>query len=242
MGRTAGRELQPASAPVAADTASLAAKPASQLATSQAANSLSQPQQGASAKNAAVRSTPLRPHSTSRKTINQVNADAPTITDPGTGVSVRPVASSQLGSVGSDTAAAAAAGPAAAAPEQGVAGAQSTAATAQTAAAQNTVTATAQQQPQSRGVVQPQDVQGASPLDQDLPTGDYFSFLQGVRLALPIFGTGYNFCVGARAPAVHMPACRAAACRAGLCCCDPSRCICGQAMLSHPPGCFACET
>ena len=39
-------------------------------------------------------------------------------------------------------------------------------------------------------------VQGASGLDQEVITGDYISSIVGVRISTPIFGTGFNFCIG----------------------------------------------
>jgi hypothetical protein len=116
----------------------------------------------------AVTATAIQPHGTDRRTLEQVNADAPTLTDPSSGVSVRPVASSQLMA------------PDASSP------------TASTAA--NTVSA--QSDAAHVGVVNPMDVNGASPLDAEVVTGDYLSGLLGVRVATPFFGTGFNFCIG----------------------------------------------
>jgi hypothetical protein len=117
----------------------------------------------------AVSATTIQPQSSDRRTLDQVNADAPTITDPATKTSVRPVASSQV------------VGDSAASP----AGATSS----------STVSA----QPASStqvGVVNPYDVVGANPLDREVITGDFISQIVGVRIATPFFGTGFNFCIG----------------------------------------------
>ena len=196
VGCAAGRQLQQDAGPV--PRVRLAEEPASDSGATQPSSTAGKQSLEQHNSNADLTSTPIQPSGTSKRTLDQVNADAPTITDPGTGVSVRPVAASQLGGVQatpSQMAAAAAAGPA----QQGVQSTQSTA--ADTAA--NTETATAQQQ-QHIGVVEPQNVAGATSLDNEASTGDYFSVLQGVRLATPLFGTGYNFCVGeTRLPAYH---------------------------------------
>lgn len=161
-----GRELQQAAGD--AQPTVLAAKKNSNI-----------PQQGSTNINAqraisntntgAVTATTIQPQSSERRTLDQVNADAPTITDPTTHTSVRPVASSQV--VGQD----------ASAPAAG--------------AADSTVSA----QPASSkqiGVVNPYDVVGASPLDREVITGDFISQIVGVRIATPFFGTGFNFCIG----------------------------------------------
>lgn len=38
--------------------------------------------------------------------------------------------------------------------------------------------------------------QSATGLDGDSITGDYISSIVGVRIATPLFGTGFNFCIG----------------------------------------------
>lgn len=63
------------------------------------------------------------------------------------------------------------------------------------------MTATAQpaNSTQQVGVVNPYNIQGAQPLDQELATGDFVSNSVGVRIATPFFGTGFNLCTGERA-------------------------------------------
>ena len=188
VGCATGRQLQQSAGPL--PRVRLAEEPASDSGAAQPGSSTDQQSLEQNSNNGGLTSVPIQPTGKSKRTISQVNADAPTITDPSTGVSVRPLASSQLGSVQttpSQEGAAAPAGPA----QQGVQSTQSSA--ANTAA--NTETATAQR-PRHIGVDQPQDVAGANPLDSEAVTGDYFSALQGVRLATPLFGTGYNLCIG----------------------------------------------
>ncbi|BDA49049.1 hypothetical protein COCOBI_13-1590 [Coccomyxa sp. Obi] len=126
----------------------------------------------------AVTATTIQPQSSERHTLDQVNADAPTITDPSTHVSVRPVASSQV------------VGQSAAAPAGAAAGSQPTAGTG----AGSTVSAQPAASTQV-GVVNPYDVVGANPLDREVITGDFISQVVGVRIATPFFGTGFNFCI-----------------------------------------------
>lgn len=115
----------------------------------------------------------LQPQATQRRTLAEVNAAAPTYTDPSSQVSIRPVASSQV--VGQDTV---------------TATNPQLAAKPQVAAAKPTS--------QRRGVVDPQDVAGADPLAQGVGvSGTYLSFQVGARVATPLFGTGFNFCIGA---------------------------------------------
>ena len=117
----------------------------------------------------AVQATTIQPQSTERRTLDDVNAAAPTITDPATQTSVKPVASSRV--VGDS-----AASPAGASPGSTV--------SAQPASSTQV------------GVVNPYDVVGANPLDREVITGDFISQLVGVRIATPFFGTGFNFCIG----------------------------------------------
>lgn len=129
----------------------------------------------------AVTATAIQPQSSERHTLDQVNANAPTITDPSTHVSVRPVASSQV--VGQSAAAPAGAAAGSSASAQSSTGADSTV-SAQPAASTQV------------GVVNPYDVVGANPLDREIITGDFISQVVGVRIATPFFGTGFNFCIG----------------------------------------------
>ena len=163
----AGRELQQA----AASSPAAAVHPAGTGASTQA-------------EDASTGGVALQPQATQRRTLAEVNAAAPTYTDPSSQVSIRPVASSQV--VGQDTVTAS--NPDLAAKPQQVAAAKPTA--------------------QRRGVVNPQDVTGADPLTQGVGvSGTYISFQVGARVATPLFGTGFNFCVGAPRPApwLHMP-------------------------------------
>lgn len=43
-----------------------------------------------------------------------------------------------------------------------------------------------------------QTIQGSKSLDGEFITGDYIGAVVGVRIATPFFGTGFNFCIGAR--------------------------------------------
>lgn len=131
----------------------------------------------------AVTATTIQPQSSERHTLDQVNAAAPTITDPSTHVSVRPVASSQV--VGQNAAAPAGA-------------ATYSSATAQPAASTGAGSTVSAQPAASKqiGVVNPYDVVGANPLDREVITGDFISQIVGVRIATPFFGTGFNFCIG----------------------------------------------
>ncbi|CAL5229043.1 g12292 [Coccomyxa viridis] len=124
----------------------------------------------------------ISPKGTSKKTLQQVNADAPTITDSSTGVSVKPVASSQVVSDGTD--------------------ASQASSPSSIGGAANTVTASATPagQQQTIGTSDPKAAEQAtvtstSGLDQDQITGDTISQIVGVRIATPFFGTGFNFCV-----------------------------------------------
>ena len=178
-----GRELQQAAAPVEPISLARAAS------SDQASTDLNRQKLISSSNTGSVTATTLQPQSSQKRTLDQVNSDAPTITDPSTKVSVRPTASSQLLSSQAQTA-------------PSLDTAQNT--------AQNAQTATAQAQSggqQQVGVVNPYDVQGASPLDNNLITGDYVSQQQGIRIATPLFGTGYNFCIGENCRGTCMHAC-----------------------------------
>ena len=170
----AGRQLRQDAGAVHA--LSLASRPNSNAASrvdQQRLDSRSSSRSSSSNPDASMTDQAIQPTNTDKRTLDQVNADAPTFTDPSTQATVRPVATSLL------------------AQEQGQdASAPST--------AQDTVTATAQPDSgtQKVGVVNPYDVIGAQPLDQNLVSGDYISQQVGVRIATPFFGTGFNFCVG----------------------------------------------
>ncbi|CAL8462830.1 g2364 [Coccomyxa elongata] len=130
----------------------------------------------------AVTATTIQPQSSERHTLDQVNANAPTITDPSTRVSVRPVASSQV------------VGQSAAAPAGAATGSSTSAQTAAGTGAGASLSA----QPEAStkvGVVNPYDVVGANPLDREVIKGDFISQVVGVRIATPFFGTGFNFCI-----------------------------------------------
>ena len=131
----------------------------------------------------AVTATAIQPQSSERHTLDQVNANAPTITDPSTHVSVRPVASSQV--VGQN----------AAAPAGATAGSSASSQQVASTGADSTVSAQPAASTQI-GVVNPYDVVGANPLDREVITGDFISQIVGVRIATPFFGTGFNFCIG----------------------------------------------
>ena len=177
----AGRELQ--QEPGAVQELSLASRPNRNSASRVNQQSLgSSSSSGSSNTDPSVTETTIQPTNTDKRTLAQANADAPTYTDPSSQATVKPVATSLL------------------AQEQGQEQDASAPSTAQSTA-QNTVTATAQptSSTQQVGVVNPYDVQGAQPLDQDLATGDFISQSVGVRIATPFFGTGFNFCIGAHA-------------------------------------------
>ena len=170
-----GRELQQAAGPV--QELSLASRPNSNAASRVSQHSLYSRNSNTGA---ATTQEVIQPTNTDKRTLEQVNADAPTFTDPSSQATVKPVATSLL------------------AQEQGQdASAPNT--------AQNTVTATAQPDSGSQkvGVVNPYDVIGAQPLDQNIASGDYISQQVGVRVATPFFGTGLYFCVGEHA--LHPP-------------------------------------
>ena len=154
----AGRELQQA----AASSPAALLHPASTAASTQSAT--------AAANTGAVA---LQPQATQRRTLEEVNANAPTYTDPSSQVSIRPVASSQV--VGQDTVTAT--NPALAGKPQ---------------------VAAAKPKSQHIGVVNPQDVAvSADPLTSGVGvSGTYISFQTGARVATPLFGTGFNFCIG----------------------------------------------
>ncbi len=47
-------------------------------------------------------------------------------------------------------------------------------------------------------------VASTSPLDEEIVSGDDISQIVGVRIATPIFGTGFNFCVGMATLSLHV--------------------------------------
>ena len=169
------RDLQQAAGD--AQPTSLAVKKNNNVPQQQGSTSSLNAQRAISNTNTGAVSATIQPQSSDRRTLDQVNADAPTITDPATKTSVRPVASSQV------------VGDSAASP----AGATSS----------STVSA----QPASStqvGVVNPYDVAGANPLDREIITGDFISQIVGVRIATPFFGTGFNFCIGEAPQTCHL--------------------------------------
>ena len=167
---TLGRSLQQGTDLVAAPTSQQGVAASSTPAASPGADAGEQ--LTASAPDAGVNTVPIQPQSTVKRTLQEVNADAPTLTDPNTRASVRPVATSLLQQKRSGS------------------------------TASNTQTATAQQQSrggsgqQRIGVDQPQDVAGYKPLDSESATGDFFSAQVGARVSTQLFGTGFNFCIG----------------------------------------------
>ncbi|KAK9821329.1 hypothetical protein WJX81_005860 [Elliptochloris bilobata] len=114
-----------------------------------------------------MRSTPIAPNRTQRRTLAEVNANPPTYTDPSSGLSVRPVAASSLTS---------------AVPSPAIAGGASV-------AAANTDTLAASQD----GAVASADPY--SGVDGLKNPGSYVSSVLGVRVSTPLFGTGFNACI-----------------------------------------------